>query len=364
MVDEKKTPPPPITPPGRTGAEQATIDELPGGEPVVELTIWQSPFVQSVMPFLTSLLVHVAIIVLGFATLQVGAKMAKKVTEQYTVPESADLDDQDGNIAHPGLGGDPTRDAFQDKDMTVPPDSQGINDKAGKDLVGTLQGAAGDTSDSVIGTGGGAAMFGKGTGTGIGNGTGDGGPMAPFGIPGGGGGVGVRFGNVKGVASRIVFVCDATGSMMEQFDLLRAELSRTLSKLNQRQFVNVVFMQESAKPPIDPNLLIASPENKRKLLDFVDGYTCRGPTDPIPALKTAFAMNPQLVYFLCDPSDFPEPAKTIELCKSMSTNGGKKCKIVTIAFENHDEEGEKTLKQIAADSGGQFKFITSQDLER
>ena len=74
------------------------------------------------------------------------------------------------------------------------------------------------------------------------------------------------------------------------------------------------------RSPIDKDLLFATPSNKVKIFDFVDRYNARGQTDPIPAIKIAFAMHPDLIFFLCDPSDFPEPKKTIELFKTLNAD--------------------------------------------
>ena len=127
------------------------------------------------------------------------------------------------------------------------------------------------------------------------------------------------------------------------------------------QFVNVIFMQEHAPAPIDPGLLRATPENKRKLIKFVDDATPKQGTDPDPALKAAFAMEPELIYFLCDPGDFPDAKGTMELCKNL--NPQRRIKIITIGFFDDDKrEGEATLKQIASDSGGQYKFVSAKDL--
>ena len=43
-------------------------------------------------------------------------------------------------------------------------------------------------------------------------------------------------------------------------------------------------------------------------------------------------------------------------------NGKAKIKLNIIAFEGHDVENEKFLKELAAQSGGQYKYIASKDL--
>jgi len=353
----------PVTPETITSAERPTIDELPAAGLGLRLTIWQSPFIQSVMPFLTSLLVHVAIIVLGIATIQVGARIVGKpvaIFDQTLTPEAPadDIQQPESKLAK----GTPDGDDRPPGQMDFPdasPESSGINNKPGTSLANVLSNGVGENDDNVIGIGGAASRISHGPINGTGS---SGGPLAPFGPPGTSNWAPFIGRGPRVQARSVVFVCDATGSMMPMFDLLRAELAKSINILRMQQSLNVVFFQENARPPIDPGLLSATPENKRRLLKFVDDYICRGPTDPKPALKAAFAMQPQLIYFLCDPGDFPDPQGTINMCKDL--NQGGKTKIITIAFENHDDDGEKTLKQIAADSGGQFRFVSSHDLEK
>jgi len=351
--------------------ESPTIDE-PNGAAAVQLTIWQHPFVANILPFLIALAAHLGIIIFGIATYKIVEVVKEKVKNQVIIPDSVLAPEgQEGGIPHPGLGGDPTRDAAQDKFPDVPANADGISDKPSKDLSQSLGGGAGDamSSDSIsIGPNGGLMgkghTSGSGSGDGSGSGEGNGGALAPFGVPGGGGGIGPRsnFIGVGGNARKVVFICDATGSMMQEFDNLRVELRKAIDGLRPPQSFNVVFFQENAPPPPDKSLLFASPDNKRKVYDYVDKYAPRGPTDPVPAIKVAFGMHPELIYFLCDPSDFPDPKGTIALFKSLNVGGT--VHVNTIAFLEHDEEGEKTLKQIASDSGGIFKYVSEADMNK
>src|SRR5690242_19704538 len=48
----------------------STIDELPGENSEVQLGFWQRPWVQDLLPFVTSLVLHMGIIGLGILTYQ------------------------------------------------------------------------------------------------------------------------------------------------------------------------------------------------------------------------------------------------------------------------------------------------------
>ena len=185
----------------------------------------------------------------------------------------------------------------------------------------------------------------------------DEGGAARFGFAGGGDGVGFKssFAGTSGNARRIVFVLDATGSMMSEFDNLRAELRHTVAALKPPQEFNVVFIQEDAPPPPAPDLLFVTPETKKLVEDYVDKFTPRGPTDPLPALKTAFGMHPQLIYFLVDPSDFPDKKAVIDLVRKQAVAG--KIKMNVTPFTGDDVEGEKFLKQLADETGGNYHKV-------
>ncbi len=350
------------------GGEGPTVDEAPG-DAAVTLSFWQHPFVQNVMPLLTSLVLHLAIIVIAVTSFKVIQAVKLIVKDQVNIAESTVDQGPEGGIPHPGLGGDPNRDAAQDKFLDVPKDSQGINDKPGKDLATALSGGgSGDSGDSVIGVAiNGAGMgSGKGAGSGRGDGTGsgggDGGPLAPFGVPGGGGGNGPKstFVGVSGYAKKIVYVLDATGSMSTSFDSLKVQLRAAVSGLRPPQSFNIIFINDKNPPPLAPALLFTTPENKRKADEYVDTFAARGGTEPLPALEKAFAMQPDMIFLLIDPSDFPDKPKILELVNKQ--NAKAKIKLNIIAFEGKDPENEKFLKDLAAQSGGVYKFVNEKEL--
>jgi hypothetical protein len=352
---------------------QATIDEAPGHEvSTVHQSFWQAPFVQDVLPFLTSLLLHIGIIALGLITARTVQTIIYATREPVIIPDATIIEGAEvGGIPHPGLGGDDTRDAAQDQFKDVPPDSTGIAQKPSASLTDALQGGGeGDADSGLIAYGPGTSGFGKGAGTGagmgtgIGSGTGEGGgALAPFGLPGGGGGIGPKspFMGVSGNAMKVVYLCDSSGSMMNKFDTLRVELRKAVDNLKPIQGFDVLFFSEESFIALDKQLVLATPENKRKAYDFLDKTSPHGSSDPIPGLKAAFSTQPQLIYMLTD-GDFPNNAQVLEEIRKM--NAQKKVKINTIAFMERGEEYEKLLKTIADENGGIFKFVTDTDLRQ
>ena len=354
--------------PADPNAEGPTVDELPG-ETVVTLSFWQHPFVQNIAPLLISLLVHMGILIMGYVALK-AVKAVSGIIEknQVTVSEGVVEQAPEGGVLHPGMGGDPTRDAAQDKFDVK--DATGINDKPGKDLTATLSGGgSGDTSDGVLGVAvGGTGLgsgrgIGTGKGDGSGGGSGDGGALAPFGVPGGGGGIGPRsnFAGTSTRANKIVYVLDATGSMMSSFDDLRRQLKMAVGGLRPPQSFNIIFINDKNPPPLAPELLFASPENKRKAEEYVETMAPRGATEPLPALEKAYGMKPELINLLMDPTDIPNRKLMLDLITKHSTGG--KIKLNIIAFEGTaDPDVTKFLKELATSSGGQYVFKTAKDL--
>lgn len=368
-----KAPVPMPPPPGnqQPGLQQKpTVDEEEGDDLGVERSFWQIPFVQDILPFITSLIIHLSFLALGLITAKTIQSVVYATREPVIIPDATIVEGGEiGGIPHPGLGGDETRDAAQDQFKDVPPDSQGISEKPSASLTQTITGGGGgEGDDGMIAVGASTGGFGRGsglgsgTGPGVGAGTGDGGgPLAPFGIPGGGGGIGPKspFMGVSGNAMKVVYLCDSSGSMMNKFDMLRVELRKAVDALRPVQQFDVIFFAEDNFLAMDKMLLNAVPEAKRKAYDFLEKVSPHGSSDPIPGLRQAFATGPQLIYMLTD-GDFPNNTQVIEEIRKL--NVGKKVKINTIAFMDRGEEYEKLLKTIASENGGLFKFVSGTDL--
>ncbi len=363
-----------------TASKQVAGDSLgvptPDAAPAaaIELSIWQHPFVQNVLPFLTSLALHIAVIVIGLLTVEVVRVVTTNpARDQIIIPDAEMIaDGPPGGLEHPGLGGDPTRDAAQNLVPDVPKDSKGIAEKAGPSLLPDMIGGGPGDSDGpqLIGIGPGQ-LGGGGEGYGSGKGGTGEGRLAPFGIPGGGGGIGLksRFLGTGGNARKIVFVCDASGSMLSVFDDLKMRLTESIEKLRPIQSFNVMFFQESTVAAVDRNgLMMATPDNKRKAYEFMEKMYVRSSTNPIPALEMAFSQKPELIYLLTD-GDFEGPGNdaVVKYCQERTRDG--KTKINTLAFIPKESEGlaqqrefVKALETIARDSGGVYKGVNEEQM--
>jgi hypothetical protein len=329
-------------------------------------SILRHPWIQQVLPFLTSLSLHASVALIGVLFFM-GARYVRHAAphiDQVTIP-SAWLDDERAPVMSSAgpLGLDPQRRAMQDRirDVETP---DGWANRKGPRVHFEQGGGSGDSADETIALGPGGG-FGKGvTGRGIGPGTGpglgsDSGPLLPFGTPGGGNNAGAMF--PKDPARRIVYVCDASGSMLEKFDTLKRELSKAVHHLDPIQSFDVIFFQEQNCRRVSDQLIMATPDNKTRADRFLDTIIPRAETNPIPALQLAFRQKPDLIYLLTD-GDFPHNQAVLDCIARY--NQGKRIRINTIAFvggRDKDMEFTELLKQIAKESGGTYRFLRDRD---
>ncbi|MFH0982470.1 MAG: VWA domain-containing protein [Planctomycetota bacterium] len=194
---------------------------------------------------------------------------------------------------------------------------------------------------SIMGLGAGGGDLGK---YGLGVGTGDSGPQF-FGLGG----------TARG-AKNIVYVVDRSGSMIGTFGAVREELMRSVERLRRSMRFHVIFF--NAGPPLEnpPKKLVhAAREEKAALATFLTGIQPQGNTDPIPAMRRAFAVSPDVIYFLTD-GEF-DPQLVEELRK---WNVDKRVRIFTIAYVS--QRGAALLEQIAREHNGQYRFVSEYDL--
>ena len=336
-----------------------------------EVGFFQERWVQNVMPFVTSLLIHATLILLGFLLIKPYIKSQDVNQEQVFIPDASIVDGDVGGIPNPGLGGDPTRPAASD---LVPENTQsdGWNKLPSKSLQAAVLGGSGETeNNALIGIGAGQSLS-RGKGVGVGSGDG-GGAAAPFGVSGGGMGAGPRFMGVPGGSGvkTVAYVCDASGSMLGlPFDLLRRELQKAIGMLTPGQAFNVALFSQGAADALAPTMLVANPNNKTKAFEWLQNASVRANSSPIAALRHVMKQKPDLMYLLTD-GDFSGGGGTTNeevIAEIRKLNAQKKTRINTIAFFSPDQPAadrkacENVLRQIAEENGGRFKVVLTTDL--
>jgi hypothetical protein len=341
--------------------------------PVIpQIGFWQRPAVQQVLPLVTSFGFHLVLIALGFVLFSAAQKLIAPETVEQTFVPTTELGDapNPGGVPNPGDQNDPTRAAAQNVDRNIK-ESDDWSKNKNKDTSSLSTAGAADQSAAAITLGQGART--GGSTSGLNRGVGDaGGGMSAFGVPGGGAGKNKGLfgdGKARG-ASRVVYVCDASGSMSGQRRaLLVRELGKAVRELRPPQMFNVIFFRNEEPIIFTPQLTIATPSNKVKADEWMaEKYEARGKTLPIPAIETAFRQEPQLIYLLTD-GIFDDAAGVEKRVEDLLRLNGNKLKINTILFvSSADASSSETvaatesLKKIARSGGGEFRLVREEDL--
>ncbi len=120
--------------------------------------------------------------------------------------------------------------------------------------------------------------------------------------PGAGETPGVSFGGVAApAATRIVFVVDASGSMIGAFRAVIREVERTLRQLDSRQsFTVLLFQGDRVLSPktLRGGMRPATPTAVDAVVEWMRDANPKDQSDPSKALKEAFSLDPQVVYLV------------------------------------------------------------------
>jgi DNA-directed RNA polymerase subunit RPC12/RpoP len=183
----------------------------------------------------------------------------------------------------------------------------------------------------------------------------------------GGGGLGngsfFQLGGGGSPVHHYVYVIDRSGSMTGTLDEVRKEMMNSIGRLGPLQDFHVVFFNEGAKPVENPpgRLVRANRENKRDLARFLKSIIAMGQTDPIPALKRAFAVLRQAnakpgkrIYLLTD-GDFPDNDAVLAAVRRL--NASKSVQIYTFLFQFKGKRMVDLMQTIAKENNGHFKLI-------
>jgi len=208
-----------------------------------------------------------------------------------------------------------------------------------------------------------------------------GGKSSPFGTTvGEGAGFNANFFGSGGNARNIVFVVDASGSLLDTFPFVILELKKTVRDLSEKQSFTIIFFQgdEAVEVPAPRvGMKPATAEVKQQVIDWIDpaagNIQPRGGTNPLPGMQKALRYRPQLLYLLSDNITGGGTGATqyeIEqkrLLDEIERANTANTKINTIQFLYPDPlskvPGKKgTLEQIAGMTGGIYKFVDAGDL--
>jgi hypothetical protein len=305
------------------------------------------------LPWMVSLTFHLAVgLVVAFAYFLTLNALSSTEAQTIVVPNSfqdPSFSEHPGTAA-PGSGGDPLRQGAQDrlKDLAR---AEGWGDSGTQNVSAIL---GGHTDAVGIFAGSGAAVSPGVSGNGA----------AAYGTPGGGSGSGPRssFYGTGGNATRIVYILDHSGSMLDNFEFLKEQAVKSVGNLSANQFFAVILVSDRVSNVGPAQLQRALPESKKQFADLLRKEVAEGANDGMlgpfeQAFSRAFAMDPELVYFLTD-GKFGDGLIT----KVAEFNKNRRVHINTIAFVTEEPLYKGQLQQLAQENGGTYKFVPQKDV--
>lgn len=296
---------------------------------------------QAMLPWMTSVLFHLGIIVL--ALFLVWSYLMVEPPEQPIIPVARLSENPGGQLSESeSLELQATQNVRQVQSEAVATDQSldNLNNNT-------------DSKLELVGLSGGGAA----------------GKIAPFGTTTGTStGIGAKFYGAGGNATKIIYVVDASGSLIDTLPFVIKELKRSISELSDKQSFTVIFFQAGSAIEVPPRgWKSATSDTKKRVADWITleagNIVPRGSTNPVSAIKLALGYKPELVFVLSDniTGHGRYEVDREELLKMLNdANKDRKIKINTIQFLYPDPLN--TLSDIAKQHGGIFKKITEADL--
>ena len=165
---------------------------------------------------------------------------------------------------------------------------------------------------------------------------------------------------------KVCYLVDCSGSMQGMFGRVRKELKQSISGLQPDQYFYIIFFGGGKLFEFgDGRLLRATKEAKAAAQDFIDLAGPAGKTNALAALERAVqirdssARSLSIIYFLTDGFELTTegersfPRKVANLLKRFAPEA----RINAIGFWPQSDD-RRMLEAIAAQSGGEFVFIT------
>ena len=187
----------------------------------------------------------------------------------------------------------------------------------------------------------------------------------------------ISFFGSGGNARRIVFIVDASGSLIDTIRYVILELTRAIDALKPLQEFTVIFFQDEKVIEVPPfGLKRADAQTKSGVIEWIDPANHHidqwGRTDPLPALRRALSYNPQLIYLLSDQIIRPGPPdlmieQQVDLLAQIKRINKSDTRISTIQFMYPDplasqSGGVGTMQLIARQTGGIYRFVSEDEL--
>jgi hypothetical protein len=177
----------------------------------------------------------------------------------------------------------------------------------------------------------------------------------------------IEFAGVQATnARRIVYVVDASGSMVTFLQIVLNELFRSLEQLDERQqFAIVFYNRRTTEVPPKGRLQKATVAARRRAIDWINtgDHVLPGPeSNPVAALELAFDLHPEVIFLLSD-SITGSGAYEVDQASLLDSldelnpirdpeTGRRDVLIRCVQFLGEEEDRMGTMRRIAAAHGG------------
>ena len=175
-------------------------------------------------------------------------------------------------------------------------------------------------------------------------------------------------------ARRIVYVIDASGSMIRSLPIVIEELARSLSTLSDQQRFGLVFFQHNRSLVVPPasRLVAATPQARMAALNWIDDHVIpAGRSNPLAAIEKALGFDPDVIFLLSEnitgSGEFEIDQRDLldlldKLNPTIDDAGHRATQINCVQFL--DPDPLETLRKIAERHGGPngYKFLGRAEL--
>jgi hypothetical protein len=184
----------------------------------------------------------------------------------------------------------------------------------------------------------------------------------------------VSFSGLKAIRARsVVFVIDASGSMIGALPAVIDELERSLSGMEPDQTFRVIFFQRNGltEPP-SGGLRSATAEHRATAIAWArKELIATGRSNPLKAIESALADRPDVIFLLgtrvTGAGEYEISGRQLrERLEAMNpVNSATGRRVVQIqCIQLLDEDPDETLRKIAAAHGGSkaYRFVSRLEL--
>ena len=174
-------------------------------------------------------------------------------------------------------------------------------------------------------------------------------------------------------ARRIVYVIDASGSMIRSMHIVIEELARALDGLSAEQSFAVIFFRGDEAVMVPPRRLVdATPDAKIQALTWInETIVPGGRTNPVAAIEAALRLESDAIFLLSDnitgsgqfEIDQQDLLELLDQLNPVATETGRRSTVINCIQFLYPDPLE-TLKKIAAQHGGPkgYKFLDAREL--